>query len=168
MFHYINTNNHKDLNALSLENKNIKNSISKYKKKHKKLKEKNFYKICCFCLCNEKESDLNFFDYSKNNNYILIKQCLCIPDIHEECLIYYLNNSDKPKCIICKKEMVLLNKNIIVIFFSYSELTDEIKKIIIYLKLSILFGIKSFFNFYIIFQFTLVLIAYIYLFYKNF
>ena len=72
--------------------------------------DENKIKICSFCLENENESNLCFFSYINNENYFLIKQCFCTPDIHEECLMYFIENCEKPICIICKKELALLKK----------------------------------------------------------
>ena len=76
-------------------------------------------KCCVLCLEDETESNLEFFDYTNNGNDILIKQCECCPTIHKECLVYFLNVSDEQICIICKKQLALMQKDII-IFMNYN------------------------------------------------
>lgn len=118
-------------------------------------------KCCVLCLEDENESNLDFFDYTNNGNYILIKQCECSPTIHNDCLLFFLHISDEQICIICNKQLALIQKNIIVlmnynlIIFKIKNMAMLIKrfiyKIITYLY-NVIFVINLFIFFSLIFK----------------
>jgi hypothetical protein len=162
MFHYINTKYNSESDLLLINNKKI-NEIIKIKNK-KKIKKNP--KICALCLCDENESDLEFFKYYNNKKYILIKQCLCHPDIHEKCMLLFLEKSDKVKCIICNKQSVLLHKKIIYVFSQYTIFLNKIKNFYYMIKLFFIICFKNslhILNFILVFNFFFSLVFYVYI-----
>ena len=151
MFHHINTYYNSNDNLILLE-KNKKLCII----------NNNNTKICTLCLCDENDNDLEFFNYNNNDKYILIKQCLCCPDIHEECLLYFLNISEETKCIICNKQLLLLHKKIIVVFYNYGILIYNIKKIFLFTKHLFKHFLTIFFSMYYIIQIVIGIMIYVF------
>tara|TARA_Y100000816_G_C26063478_1_gene558678 strand:- start:928 stop:1404 length:477 start_codon:yes stop_codon:yes gene_type:complete len=155
MFHYINTYTNSDTDLCKIDNDD----------KDTDFKEDD--KICVLCLEKEIDSNLEFFNYNDNEKYITIKQCLCCPDIHENCLFLFLNKSEETKCIICNKTMVILHKNFIFFVNEYIKYVCEIKKILFFIRFIFFIIFKNLSKIILFLNLSISVIFYSFLIYKN-
>ena len=114
-----------------------------------KLIKKEDIKYCVLCLENETESNMEFFNYNNIENDILIKQCECCPTIHKDCLILFLHKSDQQICIICKKQLLYRQKNMLLLM-NYNLIIYKIKNNIIFIKQVTYYAIRFLYNIIVI------------------